>query len=103
VLYPSRPAPITDGSPLTRAAVDKTAAAAARGEEGSFESTALEFGQRLGSQIYDAYLAGRVAPGGLRRVFLAHLAEPGLARKVCCAVISKLKSISRPLARPAHA
>src|SRR3954468_5781506 len=90
VLYPSRSAPVTDRLPLTRAAIDKVAQAAAR-EEDRVESSALEFGQRMGSQIYDAYLAGKVAPSGLRRLFRAHLGEPGLARKVCGAVISKLK------------
>jgi Haem-binding uptake, Tiki superfamily, ChaN len=102
VLYPSRPAPVMNDAPLKRVAIDKIAQAAARGLE-SVELTALELGQRIGSQIYDAYLAGKVAPGGLRRLFLAHLDEPGLARKVCGAVLSKLKSASRPLIRAAHA
>jgi len=88
-------------APLKRAAIDKIAQAAARGQE-SVELTALELGQRIGSQIYDAYLAGKVAPGALRRLFLAHLDEPGLARKVCGAVLSKLRSASRPLTRAAH-
>jgi Haem-binding uptake, Tiki superfamily, ChaN len=101
VLYPSRPAPVMNDAPLKRAAIDKIAQAAARGQE-SVELTALELGQRIGSQIYDAYLAGKVAPGALRRLFLAHLDEPGLARKVCGAVLSKLRSASRPLTRAAH-
>jgi len=101
VLYPSRPAPVMNDAPLKRAAIDKIAQAPARGQE-SVELTALELGQRIGSQIYDAYLAGKVAPGALRRLFLAHLDEPGLARKVCGAVLSKLRSASRPLTRAAH-
>jgi hypothetical protein len=36
-----------------------------------------------------------VKPAGLRRLFLAHLDEPGLARKVCTAVIARLRSASR--------
>jgi hypothetical protein len=103
VLYPSRPAPQAENASPSRAAIDKIAQAAARSGNGTFESTVLELGQKIGSQIYDAYLAGKVAPSGLRRLFLAHLDEPGLARKVCGAVISKLKSISRPLMRAAHA
>jgi uncharacterized iron-regulated protein len=103
VLYPSRPAPQAENASLTRAAIDKIAEAAARSENGGFESSAVELGQKIGSQIYDAYLAGKVTPSGLRRLFLAHLDEPGLARKVCGAVISKLKSISRPMVRAAHA
>jgi len=102
VLYPSRPAP-EDTSPLTRAAVEKSAQAAIRSEASKFESAAEDLGYRIGCQIYDAYLAGNVAPSGLRRLFLAHLNEPGLARKVCTAVMAKLRAVSRPLARAAHA
>jgi hypothetical protein len=102
VLYPSRPAP--DGAlPISRAALAKAAQAAIRSGSEKCESTAQDLGYRIGCQIYDAYLAGRVAPSGLRRLFLAHLNEPGLARKVCTAVIAKLRSTSRPLARAAHA
>ena len=103
VLYPSRPAAVADESQLSRAALEKIAQAAVRAENGGFESSAVELGQRIGSQLYDAYLAGRIAPSGLRRLFLAHLHEPGLARKVCGSVISKLRSASRPAAKAAHA
>jgi hypothetical protein len=64
---------------------------------------AEEWGYRIGSQIYDAYVAGKVAPSGVRRLFLTHLDEPGIARKICGTVISKLRSIARPQARAAHA
>ena len=67
------------------------------------ESAAKDLGYRIGSQIYDAYLAGKVAPSGLRRLFLAHLDEPGLARKVCTAVIAKLRTVSNSKSRAAHA
>jgi len=102
VLYPSRPAP-EDTSPLTRVAVEKAAQSAIRSETSKCESAAEDLGDRIGCQIYDAYLAGKVAPSGLRRLFLAHLNEPGLARKVCTAVIAKLRAVARPLARAAHA
>ncbi len=86
VLYPSRPAP-EDSSFISRSVCEKLAQAAVRAEvradKDKFESTAQDLGYRIGSQIYDAYLAGKVAPSGLRRLFLAHLDEPGLARKVC--------------------
>ncbi len=94
VLYPSRPAP-DDASPLSRAACEKAAQAAVRAEASKHESAAKELGYRIGSQIYDAYLAGKIAPAGVRRLFLAHLDEPGLARKVCAAVITKLRSALR--------
>jgi hypothetical protein len=102
ILYPSRPAP-QDESPVSRAACEKAAQAAIRGEASKTASGARDLGYRIGSQIYDAYLAGRVAPGGLRRLFLAHLDEPGLARKVCAAVIAKLRPTSRSMARSTHA
>src|SRR5579872_3995321 len=94
VLYPSRPAPDAGDAPLSRAACEKNAQAAVRAPE-KFETFARDLGFRIGSQIYDAYLAGKVAPRGLRRLFLAHLDEPGLARKVCAAVIARLRSASR--------
>ncbi len=93
VLYPSRPA-ADDASPLSRAGCEKAAQAAIR-DKSKFDSAARDLGFRMGSQIYDAYLAGKVAPNGLRRLFLAHLDEPGLARKVCATVIAKLRAFYR--------
>jgi hypothetical protein len=96
VLYPSRPAPETEDLPaLSRAAVEKAAQAAIRGDAEKFESTAQDWGYRIGSQIYDVYLAGKVKPSGLRRLFLAHIDEPSLARKVCTAVIARLRYASK--------
>jgi len=103
VLHPSHPAAPADDSHLSRAACEKTAQAAVRADGDKFESSAQELGYRIGSQIYAAYLAGKVTPGGLRRLFLAHLDEPGIARKVCAAVIAKLRAISRPQARATSA
>jgi hypothetical protein len=96
VLYPARPVPETeDSSALSRAAVEKAAHAAIRADDEKFELIAREWGYRLGSQIYATYLAGRVKPSGLRRLFVAHLEQPGLARKVCTAVIARIRSASR--------
>ena len=102
VLYPSRPAPGTENAPLKRATIEKIAQAAARDENDDFDASALALGQTMGSQIYDAYLAGKVAPSAVRRLFLAHVSEPGLARKVCGSVLAKLKAVSRPMTRAAH-
>jgi len=94
VLYPSRPAPNSDNAPqVSRAALEKTALTAVRAEDDRFESFARDWGYRIGSDIYDAYLAGKVLPSSLRRLFLAHLDEPGLARKVCAAVIARLRRV----------
>lgn len=96
VLYPSRPAPESDEDcPLSRAACDKAAQAAVRGDQEKLEPSSQAWGYRIGSQIYDLYLAGKVKPSGLRRLFLAHLDEPGQARKVYTAVIAKLRAASR--------
>ncbi len=96
VLYPSRPEPATENLPaLSRAAIEKAAQSALRADEGKFESLAQNWGYRMGSLIYAAYLAGKARPYNLRRLFLAHLDEPGLARKVCAAVIAKLRAVAR--------
>ena len=96
VLYPSRTAPEAgDAAPLSRAACSKAAQIALQSDAEKFESSAQDWGYRIGQQIYQAYLDGKVSPSGVRRLFLAHLNEPGLARKVVATVISKLRSISR--------
>jgi hypothetical protein len=96
VLYPARPAAETEDLPaLSRAGCEKAAQAAIRADAEKFESAAQEWGYRIGSQIYSVYLAGKVKPGGLRRLFLAHLNQPGSARKVCTAVLAKLRSASK--------
>jgi hypothetical protein len=96
VLYPSRPAVEMEGSPaLSRAAIEKAAQAAIRSDAAKFESMTQDWGYRIGSQIYATYLAGKVKPSGLRRLFLAHLDEPGLARKVCTAVMAKVRSAKK--------
>jgi hypothetical protein len=103
VLYPSRPAEKFEDAPaLSRAAFEKTAQAA-RVDQEQWEGAARDWGYRMGSQIYDAYLAGKILPRSLRRLFLAHLNEPGVARKVCAALIAKLRALARPLSRSAHA
>jgi len=95
VLYPSRPRHDADEAPaLSRAAVEKAALGAIRADAQKFESSAQGWGYRMGSLIYNAYLAGKVKQSGLRRLFLAHLDEPGLARKVCTAVIARIRSAS---------
>ncbi len=96
VLYPARPAPEReDSSALSRAAVEKAAHAAVRADEEKVEASAQDWGYRLGNQIYNVYLAGKVKPTGLRRLFLAHIDKPGMARKVCTAVIAKVRSATR--------
>ena len=80
---------------LSFAACEKAALAAVRLDNEKSEALAKVWGYRLGSMLYDDYLAGRVTPGGLRRLFLSHLNEPGVARKVCRALIARVRSASR--------
>jgi hypothetical protein len=95
VIYPARPAPEMEDFPgLSRAGIERAVEAAIRIDAVKFESTAQEWGYRIGSRIYRAYLAGKVKPSGLRRLFLAHLEKPGSARKVCTAVIARIRSAS---------
>lgn len=96
VLYPARPAPGMENSPaLSRAACEKAAQVAIRTDSEKFESIARDWGYCIGSRIYNVYLAGKVKPSGLRRLFLAHLDKPGAARKVCTAVLAKIRAASR--------
>jgi hypothetical protein len=96
VLYPARPAPETeDLPPLSRASIEKAAQMAVRDDPDQFESMAQAWGYSIGSQIYNAYLAGKVKPSGIRRLFLAHLKGRGQARRVCTAVIAKIRSASK--------
>jgi hypothetical protein len=99
VLYPSRSAPDGDDAQLTRAACERAAQAAVDAETSEFDSSAQDWGYRIGSRIYDAYIAGKVPASRLRRLFLAPLDDPGEARKVCIAVISRLRSIQARAAR----
>jgi hypothetical protein len=99
VLYPSRSAPDGNDAQLARAACERAAHAAVDAEAREFESSAQDWGYRIGSRIYDAYIAGKIPASGLRRLFLAPLDEPEEARKVCVAVISRLRSIQSRASR----
>jgi hypothetical protein len=92
VLYPARQVPTQDtGFTLSRAACEKVVLSAIRCDQEKLDTMTEDWGYRLGSALYDAYLAGRVKPSGLRRLFLAHLNEPGIARKVCIAVMARVR------------
>ena len=96
VLHPSPATPIADEPALlSRAACEKAARAAVLADRQEFEESTQDWGYRIGRQIYDAYLAGKAMPSSVRRLFLLHLNQPGIARKACATVISKLRSIAR--------
>ena len=48
-------------------------------------------GSLLGNDLYDAYIDGRIGPAALRRLFLAHIEEPGTARDLYANVNSRLR------------
>ncbi|HEX8815225.1 MAG TPA: ChaN family lipoprotein [Terriglobales bacterium] len=96
VLYPARPAVrAEDGSELTRGFCERLAQDALRGDREKFNSTALELGYTLGSELYGAYIKGAVSPRVLRSFFLAHLEAPGSAKRVCMEVLKKSKATKR--------
>jgi len=47
-----------------------------------YEYVTQQLGYLAGNDLYDAYLEGRLAPGALRKLFLAHIDEPGIAREI---------------------
>jgi hypothetical protein len=96
VLCPSgSPECVGEDIGLSRAGCEKAAQVAIRGDKSKFEELARAWGFRIGAEIYEAYLAGRVQKSGIRRLLLAHIQEPGVARKVCIAVMAKLRSAAR--------
>ncbi len=56
-----------------------------------WEYVTEQLGCLLGNDLYDAYIDGRVAPGALRRLFLAHIEEPGEAGKVYANLNARLR------------
>ena len=96
ILYPSRSCDVEEGSAvLSRAALRKAAEMSLSLNETELLGLARDFGYRLGKQAYDLYLEGKIKPRSVRRLFLAHLDEPIMARKVCAALIGRLKAALR--------
>jgi hypothetical protein len=50
-----------------------------------------QLGCLLGNDLYDAYIDGRIGPAALRRLFLAHLEEPGAAQEAYANLNVRLK------------
>lgn len=56
-----------------------------------FEFVTTRLGQMLGTQLYDAYLAGQIAKRFLRSLFMRALHKPGAARIAYFAAVRRLK------------
>src|ERR1700737_2193870 len=95
VLHPSTPALRDEQETSSFATYDRAAQAAARSENGKVRETAREWGQRLGSLLYDAYLAGRWATPSLRKLFLPPRDDRERPRNVCATIISKTRRSCR--------
>jgi hypothetical protein len=56
-----------------------------------WEYVTEQLGCLVGNDLYDAYLEGRVGAAALRRLFLAHLEEPGAAREAYANLNTRLR------------
>jgi hypothetical protein len=72
-----------------RAAADWTRALAFTGRKREYITEQL--GCLLGNDLYYAYLEGRIGTAALRRLFLAHLEEPGAASEAYANLNARLK------------
>jgi hypothetical protein len=95
VLYPARPAERVPGE-LSRPALDDAMKAALRGDPGEFDEQTQRCGYMIGTELYDRYLAGAASRSQLRHLFLAHLAEPRRARKLCLELARGRRALRKP-------
>jgi Haem-binding uptake, Tiki superfamily, ChaN len=66
-----------------------------RSSGAKFEYITRQLGYLLGCDLYDGYLEGRVTPGFVRSLFLAHVEEPGMARESYFILVHRLRGIRR--------
>lgn len=74
---------------LRPASPDWTRALAFTGRKREYLTERL--GWLVGNDLYDAYIEGRIGPAALRRLFLAHLEEPGAASHVYAHLQARLR------------
>jgi uncharacterized iron-regulated protein len=74
-------------SPLTAEWLKESTAFTSR----QYEYVTEQLGYLAGNDLYDAYLEGRLNPAALRRLFLAHIDEPGVAREAYAHLLSRLR------------
>jgi Haem-binding uptake, Tiki superfamily, ChaN len=77
-------------SPQTRSAsVDWTRVLSFTGPKWEYITEAL--GSLVGSDLYDAYIEGRISSSALRHLFLSHIEQPGAASQVYANLNARLK------------
>jgi len=57
-----------------------------------YEYAAEQLGYLTGNDLYDAYLEGRLTTAALRKLFLTHIEEPGVARETYAQLRTRLRS-----------
>jgi hypothetical protein len=57
-----------------------------------YEYAVEQLGYLAGNDLYDAYLEGRLTTAALRKLFLIHTEQPGLAREAYAQLRARLRS-----------
>jgi hypothetical protein len=60
-----------------------------------YEYAAEQLGYLTGNDLYDAYLEGRLTTAALRKLFLTHIEQPGVAREAYVQLSTRLRSGQR--------
>jgi len=60
-----------------------------------YEYVAEQLGYLAGNDIYDAYIEGRLTSAALRKLFLTHIEEPGVAREAYVQLRTRLRNGQR--------
>ena len=89
VLSPARPAGDDDAGRQLHDASDS--------ERKKIDCSAQLLGYMLGDALYEAYLKGRVSRSMLRRLFLVHLEEPGVAKEMFREIAAKVRCNGKKL------
>jgi hypothetical protein len=61
-----------------------------------YEFTVKQLGHLNGTDLYDAYIEGRLTTAGLRKFFLTHIEQPGIAHEAYVQLRKRLRSGQRP-------
>ena len=94
VLYPARPASDDAAAGIAQEPQES--------EARSTEAGSQLLGYMLGDALYEAYLKGRVTRAMLRRLFLAHLDEPGKAKEAYREMAAKVRGLGKKLPASVH-
>ncbi len=60
-----------------------------------YEYVAEQLGYLTGNDLYDGYLEGQLTTAALRKLFLTHIEQPGVAREVYGQLRTRLRSVQR--------